>query len=216
MKIFAISDIHGEMRYFERAAGLIRSADMVAVAGDLEKTGSRESAEEVISCIENYNSNILAVHGNWDRKEVLDLLEERGYSIHGRGRIAGGIGFFGVGGSSVTPMNTVSEYTEEAINEFLTAGFNEIRHAEKIVLISHTPPRKVRDRTFFGLRGGSASIAEFVKKSTIALCIVGHIHEAFGTENLGNCIVVNTGPFKKGRYALIDIGGSISVELGRL
>ena len=113
-------------------------------------------------------------------------------------------------------MKTASEYTEEAINEFLAAGFDEVRQAERIVLISHTPPRKTRDRTIFGLRGGSFSIAEFVAKNAVALCIVGHIHEAFGTESLGNCIVVNTGPFKKGRYALIDVTGSISVELGRL
>jgi Icc-related predicted phosphoesterase len=216
MKIFAISDIHGEKRYFEQAAGLIGSADLVAIAGDLTTSGGKKSAGEVISCVEKYNSNILAVHGNWDGKGVIDLLEEKGYSLHGKGRTIGGIGFFGVGGSSKTPFGTVSEYSEDEIRGFLNAGFNEIRNAGNIVLISHSPPRKVRDKTIFGLRGGSVSVSEFVKKHGISLCIVGHIHEAYGRENLDDCVVVNTGPFQKGRYALIDTGGPITAELGSL
>jgi Icc-related predicted phosphoesterase len=214
MKIFAISDIHGEKRYFERAAGLIGAADLVAIAGDITTSGGRKSAGDVISCVEKYNSNILAVHGNWDGREVIDLLDERGYSLHGRGRTVGGIGFFGVGGSGKTPFGTVSEYSEDEIRGFLDAGFNEIRNAEKVVLISHSPPKRVRDKTFFGLRGGSTSISEFVKAHRISLCIVGHIHEAYGREQLGACVVVNSGPFQRGRYALIDTDGPVTAEIG--
>jgi Icc-related predicted phosphoesterase len=216
MKIFAISDIHGEKKYLNAAAELIGSSDLVVLAGDFSNIGNRKSAEELLSCIEQYNTNILAVHGNWDKKEVADLLEEKGYGIHGKGRIINGTGFFGVGGSNETPLNSASEYTEEAIMEFLETGYREIRDAESIVLISHTPPRKIRDKTFFGLSGGSASIANFVRRNHVDLCICGHIHEAAGIEYLDDCIVVNTGPIKKGKYSIIEIDDSVSVKLGKL
>ena len=216
MKIFTISDIHGEKKYFDAAEHLITGADLVVVAGDLTKTGRRESAEEVLSCIEELNTNILAVHGNWDRTEVLDLLEQKGYSIHGRGKIIRRIGFFGVGGSGKTPMRMTSEYTEEVIRGHLIAGYSEIRNAERVVLISHSPPKKVRDSTLFGISAGSTSISEFIQKNTINLCITGHIHEAYGTEYLNHCLVVNSGAFNKGRYASIVISDTVTAELGTL
>src|SRR4030042_914428 len=215
MKLFVVSDIHGETRYFEAAAGLIKAADLVVVSGDITRTGDCKSAEGMLSCIEHYTNKIIAVHGNWDRDEVRALLEERGYGIHGRGRIIDGIGFFGVGGSNQTPMNTVSEYTEEEISQVLSAGNRDIAGAVKMVLVSHVPPRRVRDRTFIGFRGGGRAIREFLDGNAIDLCLTGHIHEAFGGERLHNCIVVNSGSFKKGRYSLANIHDSITADEGK-
>jgi Icc-related predicted phosphoesterase len=216
MKIFALGDIHGVTKYLEAAAELIRQADLVAILGDVSGNGTSESAEEVLNLIEGYNRNILAVHGNWDRKEVLDLFEERGYSIHSSGRIIQGIGFFGVGGSNVTPMNTVTEYIEEEILDYLRIGYNKIQGLKKIVLISHAPPKNSVDRTFLGLKAGSTSIREFVEENPIDLCLCGHIHEAAGIQIIGNCTVLNPGPFKKGRYAVIDIDEGIIVNPGKI
>lgn len=216
MKIFAISDIHGEKKYFEAAAPLIKAADVVVISGDISRTGDRTSTENILQCVEQYHSRIVGVHGNWDRNEVLDLMIERGFSVHGKGKIISGIGFFGVGGSSETPMNTVNEYMEEEIQEYLTAGYRDIAGAKTTVLISHAPPRKVRDRTFLGLHGGSKAIREFLETHTINLCLTGHIHEAFGVELLNGCVVANSGSFKKGKYSLIDVGDSIEVEQGKL
>jgi putative phosphoesterase len=216
MKIFAVGDIHGEIKYFDTASELIRSADLVVLCGDLTRRGGRADAERVISQIERYTSSIIAVHGNWDRDEVRTFLEGRGYSVHGRGKIVEGIGFFGVGGSSQTPMNTVSEYTEDEISEFLHVGHRNIAGAGKKVLVSHVPPRKVRDRTFIGLRGGSRAVRDFIDNNSVDLCLVGHIHEAHGEERVKNSIVVNSGSFKKGRYSLIEMGSSITLEQGKL
>jgi Icc-related predicted phosphoesterase len=215
MKVFAVSDIHGEIKYFEAAAELIRSSDLVVLCGDLTKTGDPAEAEKVVSCIESLTTNIIAVHGNWDRNEVCTFLEGKGYSVHGRGRIIDRIGFFGVGGSSQTPMNTASEYSEDEIAVFLNAGYRDIAGAEIRVLISHTPPRQIRDRTFIGLRGGSRSVREFMNCNRVDLCLVGHIHEAHGVERMNNSIVANSGSFKKGRYSFIDIGSSITLNQGK-
>ncbi|MBP7735009.1 MAG: metallophosphoesterase family protein [Spirochaetes bacterium] len=204
------------MKYFDDAADLIRSADLVVICGDLGKGGDWKSAEDVLSRIERYTGNIVGVHGNWDRREVCSLLEGRGYSLHGRGRIIGGIGFFGVGGSNQTPMNTASEYSEEEYNDLLTAGFRQIAGASASVLVSHAPPHRLRDRTFIGIRGGSRAIRAFIEQNRVDLCLAGHIHEAYGVERFNDCLVANSGSFKKGRYSLIDMGSPITVDQGRL
>ncbi|NLA40632.1 MAG: YfcE family phosphodiesterase [Smithella sp.] len=216
MKIFAISDIHGAIGSIEKAAHLIREADAVVISGDITHTKTRTEAEDVLGCLEQHSKQILAVHGNWDRKEVGDFLEEKGFSLHGRGRILDGTGFFGVGGSSPTPLPTATVYSEEEIARILKTGYEQIRQASRLVVISHAPPRSVRDRSFFGLRGGSRSVQAFLSTHPVSLCLCGHIHEAHGVERFQNTLVVNTGSFKKGRYATIEIGAILAATPGRL
>jgi Icc-related predicted phosphoesterase len=154
MKLFAISDIHGATKPIEKAATLISEADWVVISGDITRARTRAEAADVIACLEQYSTRILAVHGNWDRLEVKDFLEEKGYSLHGKGRMLEGIGFFGMGGSSSTPLKTATEYTEKEIALTLRTGYEQIQEASPVVLISHAQPRGVRDRSFLGFRGG--------------------------------------------------------------
>ncbi len=216
MRLFVISDIHGAKEPFEAAAPLLQAADWIVVAGDLTRGKTRTEAAEIIACIERYSNRILAVHGNWDRPEVKDLLEEKGYSLHGTGRILDGVSFFGLGGSSPTPMNTATEYTEEEIGVFLQRGYERVRQAPRVVLISHVPPRGVRDRSFLGLRGGSRSVAAFLAASPVSLCLCGHIHEAAGIERFHETLVANAGSFKKGQYLSVEIGQNLLVTSGRV
>ncbi len=212
MKLYVFSDIHGDLSFLEAASEEMAAADLIIFAGDLSQRGSAKEAEKIIKTTEKINKNIAAVHGNWDKKEVCDMLEERGYSLHGRGMAIGSTGFFGVGGSSPTPMNTPTEYSEEELLQFLEKGYSQIASTEKKIMVSHTPPRKTRDRTFLGIRGGSHSVRKFAETNRIDLCLCGHIHEAAGTFQLGNCIVANPGSFKKGRYMTVEINSTITVE----
>lgn len=212
MKILAISDIHGEKRFFKSASDLIESVDIVVISGDITSNGKIEEAEEIISAIEKFNSNILAVHGNWDKIEILDFLIEKGYNLHSDGKIVNNVGFFGVGGSSKTPMNTFTEYSEEDLFEFLESGYEKVKDAEKIVMVSHTPPKNTRDRTFLGLRGGSTSIREFIINNHVELAIVGHIHEASGYVDLNSTTIINPGSLRKGKCAVIDLQEKIEIQ----
>ncbi|TFH42484.1 MAG: hypothetical protein E4G96_03345, partial [Chrysiogenales bacterium] len=92
MRIFALSDIHGDERHFDAAAPLMESADVVVISGDLMRAYSTRSAERILTRIERHARRIIAVPGNWDRDEVRLLLDERGYDVHGRGRSIDGIG----------------------------------------------------------------------------------------------------------------------------
>jgi len=216
MKLFAISDIHGATKPIEAAAALIRSADWVVVSGDITRDKTRDEAADVIACIEQYSHRILAVHGNWDRSEVMTFLEEKGYNLHGTGRMLNGIGFFGLGGSSPTPIHTATEYTEQDIQGLLRTGYGTVREASRTVLISHVPPRGVRDRSFLGLRGGSHSLKAFLETHPVSLCLCGHIHEAAGIERFGNTLVANAGSFKRGHYLSVEIGPEVTAEAGRV
>ena len=216
MKLFAISDIHGATKPINKAAPLIRAADWVVVAGDITHTKTRTEAADVLACLEQYSTRILAVHGNWDRLEVKELLEEKGYSLHGNGRILDGIGFIGMGGSSPTPIKTATVYTENEIDLILRAGYEQVGDASQVILISHVPPRGVRDRSFIGLRGGSRSVKAFLEVNPISLCVCGHIHEAAGIERFCSTLVANSGSFKKGHYVSIEIGPGLVATRGRV
>jgi uncharacterized protein len=216
MKLFVISDIHGATKPIGEAVSLIREADWVVISGDLTRSKTRSEAAEIVACIEQYSTRILAVHGNWDRLEVMDFLEEKRYSLHGKGRTLAGIGFFGLGGSSPTPLKTATEYTEEEIGLFLRTGYEMVREAFQVVLISHIPPRGVRDRSFLGLKGGSHSLRAFLTVNPVALCLCGHIHEAAGIEPFQTTLVANAGSFKKGHYLSVEIGPDIVVTPGRV
>ena len=216
MKLFSISDIHGAIKPIEKAATLISEADWVVIAGDITSAKTRAEAADVIACLEQYSTRIIAVHGNWDKLEVKDFLEEKGYCLHGKGRILEGIGFFGMGGSSPTPLHTATEYTENEIALTLQRGYEQVRHASQVVLISHVPPRGVRDRSFLGLRGGSHSVKAFLEINPVTLCLCGHIHEASGIERFYNTIVANSGSFKKGHYLSIEIGPGIVATTGKI
>ena len=216
MKLFAISDIHGATQPIDEAGPLIRAADWVVIAGDITRTKTRAEAADVMARLEQYTTRILAVHGNWDKSEVKDFLEDKGYSLHGKGRLLDGIGFFGLGGSSPTPLHTATEYSEEEIAVALRMGYEEVREASQVVLISHVPPRGVRDRSFLGLRGGSHSVRTFLQEYPLRLCLCGHIHEAAGIERFQSTVVANAGSFKKGHYLSVEIGTDLVVIPGRV
>ncbi len=216
MNIIAISDIHGDLNAIDEISDQIKESDLIIISGDITRKGTRLEAKKVLDHIEKYNSSILAVHGNIDKPEVIQLLEEKGYCIHNTFRIINDIAFFGVGGSSPTPMKTPTEYSEEKIMEYLHNGYKNINSASLTILVSHTPPRGKRDRTFLGLRGGSKSVKKFIKSNKIDLCLAGHIHEAHGITNLEDCIVANSGCFKKGRYLSIEINGKIDINRQRV
>lgn len=216
MRIFACSDMHGEVRYIDAAHDVIRDSDLLVLTGDFARHNERYSATEILRQFEGLTRSIIAVHGNWDTPDFIRILVDRGYSLHATGRIIDDIGFFGVGGSIPTPMRSPSEYSENELTGFLTQGYETIRDARWKVLLSHVPPRGVRDRTLIGLHAGSTAVRGFIESHPVDCCLTGHIHEAAGAGVLNECRVVNLGSFKKGRYAIVDLGVSLSVRTGRI
>ena len=74
MRLFVISDIHGDRKHIKKAARHIRAADRVIIAGDISRNGDPEDALNFLYDLEQYTSGIIAVHGNWDDDTVIDYL----------------------------------------------------------------------------------------------------------------------------------------------
>ncbi len=201
MKILCIADIHGDA---EKAFEIKEKVDLVLIAGDITNFGGKKEACEVIETLKSVSSNIFAVPGNCDRKGVLEFLEENEISLHGKGKRIEEIGIFGVGGSTKTPFATPFELSEREIAEILEKGYKSVRDCRIKILLSHSPPFGILDRTSSGINAGSKAIREFLEKNRVNYVICGHIHEARGEANFNNTLVINTGKFSQGCY-FIDV-----------
>jgi Icc-related predicted phosphoesterase len=206
MRILVISDIHGAVEKIPKILKVQLDVDLVLIVGDLTQQGGKIQAREVVAPIMDEGFPLLAVPGNMDTEGVLDYLEECNVSIHGRGRIVNGIGFFGVGGSNHTPFHTPFELSDTELSDCLDAGFKTVSDCEYTVLVSHAPPYGTQlDKSYGGVHCGSKIVAEYIKMKTLTLCVCGHIHESRNQEMIGNTMCVNVGAVKENNYCIIEL-----------
>ncbi len=204
MKIISFGDIHEDYSNLIPLRDELENADLVIVTGDLTNFNGRKEAEKVIEEIMKYNKNILAQLGNLDQPEVNDYLTERGINLHGNGFIKGDIGIFGVGGSNLTPFNTPTEFSEDEIEMFLLDGIAKVRNAKYKIMVPHMPPKDTKlDIISAGAHVGSQSVRDFILKHKPDISLSGHIHEARGSDTIGNTVVFNAGMFREGGYVII-------------
>jgi putative phosphoesterase len=202
VRLVAITDVHGNVKMSRKLAELIveKKPDALLIAGDITHFSGAETARKVLELLLETGVPLLAVHGNCDGRDVPELLDELGIWLHDRRRELNGVGFVGVGGSNITPFNTIWELTEDEIQEILLRNY---RPGD--VILSHVPPRDTKaDRVHSGLHVGSSALREFIEKNQPPLVVTGHIHEARSVDRVGETVIVNPGPLFRGYYAVID------------
>ena len=207
-KLFFATDVHGSEICWKKfiSAGKFYEADVIILGGDITHLGGYKQAEKILKPALESNIKILAVHGNMDRKGVLDFLEEKRLSIHGRCVCEQNVEFFGLGGSNPTPHFTPQEYPDEVAGQILKNVLNGITRERKIVFVSHTPPvNTTLDILLNGKHVGSGVTRNIITTYQIDLCICGHIHESAGIDKIGKSICVNPGLFRDGNYAIATI-----------
>ncbi len=63
------------------------------------------------------------------------------------------------------------------------------------VIISHSPPKGIADRTSDGISVGSVSVRDAIARVQPKVTLCGHIHDCWGEEGLiGKTLVRNLGP----------------------
>ncbi len=203
LKVLVISDIHGNYKYLDK---IREDVDLIIVCGDLTDFGTRIQASKIITKLKKLCENILAIPGNCDKYDVNKYLEEIDVSIHMRFKKISDYVFFGLGGSSITPFNTVQEFSEEEIFKNLNEVYVKLPKSEKKVLVTHSPPYQTKvDITLSKVHAGSKAIRKFLeKKRDIYICFCGHIHEARGYDYIGGTLVINPGNIYRG-YVLINL-----------
>ena len=88
-----------------------------------------------------------------------------------------------------------------ARDEDLRAAWEAIPH-DTDVLITHTPPAGVLDRSSRGEHLGCAALREVLLARPVALHCFGHIHASRGLARAGLCTFVNASSMARGRARL--------------
>ena len=211
MRILAISDLHNDtenvLKFLDKIEEI--NPDVIVCAGDiLDATLPKGfSAEEIaLIIIEEFSllkKPFLAVPGNFD-KDIINILDSKKVSIHGKGRIINDYGFFGYGGAK-TPFNTPLEPDEGELKLGLYKAFINIKDTKYKIQVTHAPPINTScDLLYSGLHVGSKVVREFIEEVKPNVAICGHIQEARSVDYIGNTIVVNPGRFPEGYVGLIE------------
>lgn len=190
MKILAFSDLHLARA---RAADIVvasKEADIVIGAGDF--CNMRKGLAEAMALLNGIEAPLVMVPGNNESLEELqNAAPENAHVLHGEGIEIGGLTIFGIGGGiPVTPFGAWSwDLTEDEAEELLQKSFGAD------IIISHSPPKGIADRTSDGISVGSMAVrvaAEWVQPK---LLVCGHIHDCWGEEGMiDDTLVKNLGP----------------------
>ena len=214
IKIIQLTDIHGvDFLIDEISLDLIKS-DLIIISGDITHFGKVKEASNIIGKILSYNKNIYAVTGNCDFPEVEKYLKDNDLDLNRTIRKFKGISLYGLSGSLPCPGKTPFEYTEKQANAWLSELSGKIEKAPLQIFVSHQPPfNTINDKVDEYHHVGSKSIREFIKGISPDLCLTGHIHEGIGIDSINNCKIVNPGPFRTGKYSVINISGENSIKI---
>jgi len=212
MNILVVSDFHNDienmMNYVDKLSFL--KFDVIVALGDFIDQNVPRGVERsyiailILEELGFLGKPILAAPGNLD-KEILPILEERGISLHFKGKIIDNVGFYGVGGAA-TPFGTSLEPTESELEAGLKTGYDMIKKCEKKVQVTHAPPARTKlDIISSGAHVGSEVVRKFIEKFKPDVAISAHIHEAKGVDQLEGTQLINAGRFPEGYCGLISM-----------
>jgi Icc-related predicted phosphoesterase len=213
MKLLCITDVHSDDSMLLRILHAEDDVDAVLLGGDITNFGSAGDAERLVLRVQSFCPTVLAVAGNCDSADIDQRLTELGVSLFRRGVSIDGIGFYGA--SAMPPWNGgMYEMSEQEIGDGLDAGRSQLTRTDRVVVLSHTPPRATRlDRTRAGQHVGSVAVRQLIDRTNPSLVVCGHIHEARGVDRLGPTTVVNCGPAFRGCFAVAELNETVAVQL---
>lgn len=190
MRILAFSDLHMARARAEDIVAASRVADLVIGAGDFGNM--RKGVAEGMRLLAGIETHFVLVPGNNESLEELRLAAPEGaFVLHGDTISIDGVTFFGIGGGvPVTPFGAWSWDLTEA------EAADQLRAADGAdVMISHSPPKGVADRTSAGHSVGSTAVYDAAARVQPKLLLCGHVHDCWGEEGLiGETRVKNLGP----------------------
>lgn len=212
MNILVVADIHNDIENLMTLIDKISTLDfdLILCVGDVTDYGVPKGFSKVdigriiLEELKTFNKPILVVPGNMD-KDIISLIEEEKVSLHGRGRVIDNVGFYGFGGAK-TPFGSPLEPTEEELKVGLERGYDEVKDVDLKVQVTHVPPAGTKvDMLLSGAHVGSELVRTFIEKKKPSVAVSAHIHEARGTDELGETKLINPGRFPEGYCGLITV-----------
>ena len=189
-RIGCIGDLHGALGSLQTVLAHLRTADVegVLLTGDFARgplnadpsLGNTASPAELMDLVTSTFANVLLVPGNHD-----DPALGGGVSVDGREVSWLGWRVAGVGGSPFTGGHFPYEWSDDRVD--LTTW------QAPDILLAHSPPANSGlDVIVTGKAVGSKAIREVAERMS-GLLVCGHIHEAAGVRQLGQCLCYNAG-----------------------
>lgn len=192
MELLLFSDLHCDLNAAQRLVEQSRQVDVVVGAGDFANI--RRGLERTMAVLEAITQPLVLVPGNSESNDELRQACQSWPNVsvlHGSGTIIEGVDFFGLGGGvPVTPFGSWSyDFTEVEAEQLLAAC------PPTGVLVSHSPPHGVLDRSSWGKHLGSTAVRRAIEQRSLQLVVCGHIHASAGQQaRLGQTMVINAGP----------------------
>ncbi len=190
MKIMAFSDLHNARPRAGALVAAAREADLVIGAGDF--CNMRQGLGDAMAMLAGIAAPMVLVPGNAESADELRAAAPDGvWVLHGEGAEIDGLKIFGLGyGVPVTPFGSWScDLSEEQAGAMLD------RCDVADLLVLHSPPLGVGDRTSGGDSVGSVAIRDAIARIGPQLAVCGHIHDSWGARGrIGASEVANLGP----------------------
>jgi Icc-related predicted phosphoesterase len=189
MRVLAFSDLHGSRSKAAEIVAASAGADLVIGAGDF--CNMRKGLPEAMETLKGLQAPAILVPGNAESADELRAAAPWATVLHGQGVTIGGVDFFGLGyGVPTTPFGSWSCDLSETEAVAMLAPL-----PEGAVLILHSPPKGVADRTSAGQSVGSTAIRAAIEAKRPRLAVCGHIHDSWGAAGrIGPTEVRNLGP----------------------
>ncbi|MHA1617006.1 MAG: metallophosphoesterase [Candidatus Njordarchaeales archaeon] len=205
MLVGYLVDIHGRKDALRRVLERLKdvSVELVVVGGDVTDFDPVSTAMGILEMIkDSLGVNVYFIPGNCDDRRLLEWSGEGIYNLHLKEYRVGDLLLFGLGGSNVTPFHTNIEWSEDEIRKMLEGR----DLGERSIFVSHGPPYGTRlDKVMRIKHVGSKELRKFIEEKQPLLVLTGHIHESAGIDRIGRSVLVNPGPARSGRYAVIEL-----------
>ena len=190
MRVLAFSDLHHSLARAEAIVAASSAADLVIGAGDF--CNMRRDLPEAMTLLYGLDAPMIAVPGNAESAGELAEAAHVGTTVlHGTSSTALGLSIFGLGyGIPVTPFG---DWSCDLSEEEAAAMLGSCRAAD--ILVLHSPPKGIVDRTSSGHSVGSVAIFDAIERIQPRLAVCGHIHDSWGERGMiGKTEVANLGP----------------------
>jgi len=177
VNLLIFSDIHTDWKTLERL--LATEADYYIAAGD--QVSWERGLDQCGQILKTRGDKVWVLPGNHEKaSQIAAMCEKFGLNdFHERSFEVGRWQVAGLGYSSITPLDTPGEYTEEQIE----AKLAKFAGLKPLVLVCHAPPHDTAlDQIRPGLHAGSTAVREFIEKHQPEYFFCGHIHEAEGAQ----------------------------------
>lgn len=215
MKVLALADIHSSLERLKDLKESLKSEkiDLIVFCGDFTNEGSLKIAEKIIEGLSF--APLLAVPGNQDSKEIIELLESKGISIHKKTVDFQSYSFIGIGGGK--PVHTFYRVNvgELEAEKFFKNNYPETKNP--VIVVSHTPSSGTGlELAGNGSRLGLQALRAVIEARQPLLLLHGHVHESAGEEMIGKTLCINTGAVMDGKAVLLEIKGFEKPKIERL